>query len=179
MKNWNRIKSKFLKILNSNFEEQAELMERPDYIYSHETHAIEVCAQPTYVKERSFPEKDFYFYAYHITITNHSDYDARLLRRTWLIRNGNGIINEIEGPGVIGQTPIIKSGETFEYTSYCHLPTPSGNMRGSYLFEWVVPNSSVNESTEKFNAQIPLFFLRLPESFIPSPNIDDSTFLNP
>lgn len=172
MKNWNRIKTKFLKILNSNFEGQEELMERADYVYSNESHAIEVCAQPTYVKERSFPDKDFFFYAYHISITNHSDYDAKLLRRTWLIRNGHGTINEIEGPGVIGQTPIIKAGESFEYTSYCHLPTPSGNMRGNYLFEWV-------ETGDKFNVEIPLFFLRLPESFTPSPNIEDSSFLNP
>lgn len=163
MKNWNLIKSRFLKILNLNLDlEKAELMERPDYIYSHETHGIEVCAQPTYIKERSFPEKEFYFYAYHIKVSNQSVRPVKLLRRTWLIRNGNGGINEIEGPGVIGQTPIIQPGEDFEYTSYCHLPTPSGNMRGTYLFEW-------NDNGDKFNVQIPLFFLRLPESFVPTP----------
>lgn len=174
MKNWNRIKSKFLKILNTNLnQDQIELMERPDYIYSNETYDIEVCAQPTYIKERSFPEKDFYFYAYHIKINNHSGQAAKLLRRTWLIRNGNGTVNEIEGPGVIGQTPVIQPDEEFEYTSYCHLPTPSGNMRGSYLFEWV-------ETGDKFNVVIPLFFLRPPESFIPTPDINhsDDNFIN-
>lgn len=171
MKNWKRIKEKFIKLLGPDYDEQEDLMERPDYIYSNKSNAIEVCAQPTYIKERSFPEKDFFFYAYHISISNHSDLDARLLRRTWLIRDGNGVLNEIEGPGVIGQTPTIKSGDIFEYTSYCHLPTPSGNMRGSYLFEW--PNSG-----NKFKVEIPLFFLRLPESFTTSSKIDHQSFLN-
>lgn len=147
-------------------------MERPDYIYSNETHAIEVCAQPTYIKERSFPEKAFYFYAYHIKIKNNSERPVKLLRRTWLIRNGKGGVNEVEGPGVVGQTPIIAPKQTFEYTSYCHLPTPSGNMRGSYLFSWM-------DCDEKFSVDIPLFFLRLPESFIPTPELDDSHYTQP
>lgn len=162
MKNWNRIKNKFFKMLNTS---ETELMERPDYIYSNETNEIEVTAQPIYIRERSFPEKNFYFFSYHIEINNHSAYSCRLLRRNWFIKNGNGTANEIEGPGVIGQTPIINPGQKFEYTSYCHLPTPCGNMRGQYLFEWC-------ESGEKFNVEIPLFFLRLPETFTATPQTE-------
>ena len=87
-----------------------------------------------YVPQRSDPETDRYFFAYRVRITNAGSEPAKLLRRHWIITDGTGHVEEVEGPGVIGETPLLMPGETFEYTSACPLPTPVGTMHGSYQF---------------------------------------------
>ncbi|MGB0454153.1 MAG: Co2+/Mg2+ efflux protein ApaG [Bacteriovoracaceae bacterium] len=150
----------------------SEHVENIDHIY--ESHHfffdghIEIKARPYYVPERSIPEKNFYFYAYHIEIKNNSNQTCKLLRRQWNIRNGNGHAKEVEGVGVIGKTPIFEPGEEFEYTSFCHIKTPTGNMRGRYLFSTyeIDPLTDKEILNEKFWVEVPLFFLRTPETFL-------------
>ncbi|MFI5167546.1 MAG: Co2+/Mg2+ efflux protein ApaG [Thermoanaerobaculales bacterium] len=96
------------------------------------TRGIRVHAQPAYVPERSAPAEGSYFFAYHIRIANDGHETVQLLRRHWIITDGNGHVEEVEGPGVVGETPVLAPGAAFEYTSFCPLPTPFGTMEGSY-----------------------------------------------
>lgn len=137
--------------------DEMTLNEDPFFTYKETTGDFLVEAQPFYLHERSIPEQDHYFYAYKIKVTNLSDEPFQLQRRHWLIRNGKGAQREVEGLGVVGETPEILPHESYSYTSFCPLDTPTGNMRGSFLLE--------NKDGEKFTVAVPLFFLRMPESF--------------
>jgi ApaG protein len=96
------------------------------------TRGIRVHTQPVYVPERSAPTQGSYFFAYRIRIANDGRETVQLLRRHWIITDGNGHVEEVEGPGVVGETPVLAPGAAFEYTSFCPLPTPFGTMEGSY-----------------------------------------------
>src|SRR5271157_65362 len=96
------------------------------------TNGIRVQARPSYIPERSAPDDSSYFFAYRIRITNGGSEIVQLLRRHWIITDGNGHVEEVEGPGVVGETPKLAPGASFEYTSFCPLPTPFGTMEGSY-----------------------------------------------
>ena len=135
----------------------ADLNTENFYTYSETTGNILVEAQPFYLDERSIPEQEHFFFAYKIKVTNLGANSCSLMRRHWLIRNGRGAQREVEGAGVVGKQPEILPGESFSYTSFCPLNTPTGNMRGNFLFEDKVGN--------KFSATVPVFFLRLPDSF--------------
>lgn len=74
-------------------------------------------------------------YAYHVTITNHGDSSIRILRRHWEVIDGDGQVEVIEGPGILGKIPTIAAGDTFRYTSYCPLATDWGTMEGNYLID--------------------------------------------
>ncbi len=74
-----------------------------------------------------------YLFSYRIRITNQGDGVVQLLRRHWTITDGTGRVEEVDGAGVVGETPVLRPGASFEYTSFCPLPTPFGTMRGSYL----------------------------------------------
>jgi ApaG protein len=95
-------------------------------------------------------------FSYRIRITNQSDSAVRLLRRHWTIKDGNGHVEEVEGPGVIGETPVLRPGASFEYTSFCPLPTPFGTMRGSYLMR--------AEGGGEFDVEIAQFSLVAPQA---------------
>lgn len=133
-------------------------MGTPEQLYNQTTEGIQIIVRPTYVPERSRPLENFFFYAYTIQITNHRNVDCQLKRRFWAIRNSSKKEEKITGKGVVGETPIIKKGESYTYTSFCPLPGPFGNMRGHYEFIEC-------ESGENFKAEVPVFFLRPPESF--------------
>ena len=92
-----------------------------------------------------------YTFAYTITILNTGDVPAQLISRHWIITNELGEIEEVKGLGDIGQQPLLKPGESFEYSSGCRLRTPSGTMQGSYF--------CVAEDGERFEVEIPLFVL--------------------
>jgi ApaG protein len=121
-------------------------------VYRETTHGIQIDVVPEYVRERSSPEQYQYFFAYRIRITNLGEEPARLLSRHWIITDGNGTTHEVKGEGVVGEQPRIEPGQSHEYSSFCPLPTPTGNMRGSYRM--------VTDSGLSFDARIPLFFLR-------------------
>ncbi len=117
---------------------------------------IQVDVESFYVPERSQPERGYYFFAYHITITNRGDVPAQLLTRHWVITDGNGQVQEVRGDGVVGEQPHLAPGESFDYTSACPLQTPFGTMEGTYNF--------VADSGEEFDAPIPLFMLAVPSA---------------
>ena len=127
-------------------------------MYQEVTNQIEVHVDPEYLAKESDPERDFYLFAYHITVTNHSEQAVRLIDRHWIVMNGDGIREDVEGSGVIGLQPHIEAGESFTYTSACPLDTPTGNMRGSF--------GMVSDDDTTFRAKIPLFFLRHPNTFL-------------
>lgn len=120
------------------------------------THNFEVLAQPQYVASESKPNQDYHFFAYKITIKNLGTASAQLLSRHWIITDGNGRIEEVRGPGVIGLQPKIQPGQSFQYESACPLSTPHGSMRGSYQM--------VSELGESFEIEIPEFYLISPQA---------------
>jgi ApaG protein len=96
------------------------------------THDIRVEVDSHYVPERSDPRIGRWFFAYRIRITNQGARTVQLLSRRWVIIDARGGAEEVAGPGVVGEQPVLEPGETFEYTSFCPLPTPFGSMEGSY-----------------------------------------------
>lgn len=120
-------------------------------IYSQSTQNIEVEVIPVYVPEQT-QFKDQYLYTYNISITNHSERACQLLRRHWIITDGSGHREEVEGEGVVGEQPLIQPGECYQYSSFCPLPTSTGNMRGSFQF--------IDSDGQIFKVRVPVFFLR-------------------
>jgi ApaG protein len=110
--------------------------------------------QSQYAPERSDPTRSQWFFLYTITITNDGTETVQLLTRHWIITDGNGKVEEVRGPGVVGKQPILKPGEAFEYTSGCPLTTPFGLMEGTYQM--------VAENGERFDAKIAPFTLSEP-----------------
>lgn len=122
--------------------------------YTEVSEGFLVEAEPSYVPEHSDPEKGQYFFSYKIRITNTGNKKAQLMSRRWIIVDGKKNKEEVEGPGVVGEQPRLDSGATYEYTSFCPLPTPTGSMRGNYVMTDV--------DGRIFSIKIPLFFLRDP-----------------
>lgn len=96
------------------------------------TRGIRVQVRSQYVPDRSDPPGSEWFFAYTIRIANESERTAQLLSRHWVITDGDGKVEEVRGPGVVGKQPILGPGEAFEYTSACPLKTPFGVMEGTY-----------------------------------------------
>jgi ApaG protein len=120
------------------------------------THGIRVSVESQYVADQSSPRARRYVFAYTVRIQNEGSEPARLRSRHWIITDGDGRVEEVRGPGVIGQQPFLRPGEHFEYTSGCVLQTPRGQMRGTYQM--------VREGGETFDANIAPFDLMLPHS---------------
>jgi ApaG protein len=120
-------------------------------MYRATTHGIEIQVTPRFMSERSSPENGYYFWAYTIEITNRGSATVQLKTRHWKITDANGRLQEVKGAGVVGETPTLEPGKSFEYTSGVPLPTPSGFMTGTY--------GMVSESGEGFDVQIPAFSL--------------------
>ena len=112
---------------------------------------VRVEVQPEYLPEQSAPDQGLYTFAYTITITNSGDVPAQLISRHWLITDASGMTEEVKGLGVVGHQPLLKPGESFQYTSGCRLRTPTGLMRGSYF--------CVAEDGERFEVEISTFVL--------------------
>ncbi|WP_274630129.1 Co2+/Mg2+ efflux protein ApaG [Arvimicrobium flavum] len=124
-------------------------------MYRAVTRQIEVSVEPFYLVDRSAPEERRYFWAYRVTIDNQSAEFVQLLSRYWHITDGTGRIEEVRGPGVVGEQPELNPGDSYQYTSGCPLSTPSGIMVGHYTMR--------NASGEMFNIDIPAFSLDLPD----------------
>lgn len=126
-------------------------------MYRETSFDVEVVVNPIYVEAQSDPRRNYYFFAYQVRITNNGHEAKQLISRRWVITDGNGRVEKVEGPGVVGEQPRLAPGETFEYTSACPLTTPTGNMRGTYQM--------VDDAGRKFEVTIPVFFLRHPSTF--------------
>jgi ApaG protein len=115
---------------------------------------IAVTAVPQYIPDQSDPENERYVFAYTISIENVGSVAAQLISRHWIITDASDEVQEVRGLGVVGQQPLLKPGEKFEYTSGCQLDTPVGKMRGSYQL--------TAEDGKQFEAVIPEFTLAIP-----------------
>jgi ApaG protein len=120
-------------------------------MYRAVTRNIEIVVTPRFVADRSSPENNYYFWAYTISITNKGTETVQLKTRHWRIMDANGRRQDVRGAGVVGEEPVLKAGEVFQYTSGVPLQTASGFMTGTY--------GMVSVSGEHFDVDIPAFSL--------------------
>ncbi len=118
------------------------------------TDGVTVRVAPNFLNEQSVPAKGRWFWSYHIRIENNGDEPVQLLTRHWKITDGRGMVNHVDGDGVVGEQPVLKHGESHDYVSGCPLSTPSGMMEGQYRF--------IREDGSTFLAEIPRFKLVAP-----------------
>lgn len=118
------------------------------------TREIKVRVAVSYLAEQSNPALNRWFWSYHIRIENGSGVSVQLLSRSWRIVDGRGAVHEVHGEGVVGETPLIPPGGSFDYVSGCPLDTPAGAMSGSYRM--------VDEDGAVFDVEIPRFALIAP-----------------
>ena len=123
-------------------------------MYEAVTHGIRVRVTPAYMEDQSTPEENYFFWMYTIEIANKGAEVMQLRSRVWHITDADGHTEEVRGPGVVGQTPVIPPGESFTYTSGCPLRTPQGIMVGSYQM--------VNGNGDEIDIAIPAFSLDSP-----------------
>ena len=122
--------------------------------YEAETENVLVRVTPAFLEAESSPEENKFIWAYHVEIENRSQRTLQLMTRHWHITDREGRVQEVDGPGVVGQTPVLQPGGRFEYTSGCPLNAPSGMMQGSYTLE--------DEAGGRLDVRIPLFALDSP-----------------
>ena len=118
------------------------------------TRGVRVGATAFFLPDQSDPDDRKYLFGYNIVIANYGDVPVQLLRRHWVIIDGLGRREDVEGDGVVGQTPRLEPGEAFKYQSFCPLKTPWGTMEGSYTMR--------TDEGEEFEANIGRFFLTQP-----------------
>ncbi|MFN3516320.1 MAG: Co2+/Mg2+ efflux protein ApaG [Novosphingobium sp.] len=118
------------------------------------TAGITVRVAVSFLPEQSRIEAGKWFWVYHIRIENGSDETVQLLTRHWRITDGRGMVNFVDGDGVVGEQPVLKPGQSHDYVSGCPLTTPTGSMEGHYTF--------VRRDGEKFAVAIPFFSLAAP-----------------
>ena len=116
------------------------------------THGIRVEVRSRYSPDHSEPQRNHWFFLYTVQIANEGSETVQLLSRHWVITDATGRVEEVRGPGVVGEHPVLEPGESFEYTSGCPLPTPFGSMHGSYQFS--------TRRGEQIEAEIARFELR-------------------
>jgi ApaG protein len=120
------------------------------------TDGLRVEVEARFAPEHSNSAGSQWFFLYTIRISNEGEETCRLVSRHWIIRNATGRVEEVRGPGVVGEQPVLSPGESFEYTSGCPLDTPFGSMEGTYQME--------TESGAEFEAEIARFELREPRA---------------
>ena len=123
-------------------------------MYERTTRGIRIVVRPRYLDNQSQPDAGRFVWAYTIAIENHGVETVTLRNRYWKITDAHGRVQEVRGPGVVGEQPTLQPGEVFEYTSGCPLTTPSGFMAGAYQME--------GQGGERFNVDIPVFSLDSP-----------------
>jgi ApaG protein len=111
---------------------------------------VEVMAQPS--KEHTKPQQGEWVFEYTVRITNVGDDAVQLVSRHWLIANATGVVKEVKGPGVVGQQPLLKAGESFQYSSWSRIDTPTGTMSGTYQM--------IGDVRDEFDAAVAPFALR-------------------
>ena len=123
-------------------------------MYKKRTRDINVPVKPFYLEDQSAPDENHFVWAYHVKIENNGIQTVQLRTRYWQITDADGRVQEVRGPGVVGEQPVLGPGDDFEYTSGTPLQTPSGIMVGTYQME--APNG------ECFDVRIPAFSLDSP-----------------
>jgi ApaG protein len=123
-------------------------------MFTKTTHSIKVTASPKFLSDHSEPDEDHFVWAYTIQLENYGSEQMQLLNRHWKITDAHGLTQEVRGPGVIGEQPVLKPGEAFRYTSGTALATSSGIMLGEY--------EMVNQKGEHFQIEVPPFSLDSP-----------------
>jgi ApaG protein len=118
------------------------------------TDGIRIQVRSLYLPERSSPAGGEYLFAYTVRISNVGEETAQLLSREWIITDADGREERVVGPGVVGQQPVLAPGQSFEYTSFCPLPTSVGSMHGTYQM--------VRPDGRSFDARIAPFSLAVP-----------------
>lgn len=118
------------------------------------TQGVRVEVVCKYSSDHSQPQVGRWFFLYTVKISNEGSESVQLMSRQWIIEDADGNVEEVRGPGVVGQQPVLAPGESFQYTSGCPLTTPFGSMRGTYQMEL--------ESGGSFDAQIAPFTLSEP-----------------
>ena len=118
------------------------------------TRNVRVHVESEFAPGRSSPAENKWFFLYTIRITNEGAETVQLLSRHWLITDAMGEVREVRGPGVVGKQPVLEPGESFEYSSFCPLPTPIGSMQGTYQM--------VTSGGRQFDAEIAPFSLAVP-----------------
>ena len=124
-------------------------------MYRETTAGITVTVKPYYLEDQSEPDEQRFVWAYHVRIENNGQRTVQLRNRYWRITDSRGRIQEVRGAGVVGEQPVLRPGDSFEYTSGTPLPTPSGIMGGTYQME-------ASETGERFDVMIPSFSLDSP-----------------
>lgn len=120
------------------------------------TRGVKVTVRPDYLEHQSDPKNGVWMFAYHVTITNQGVETVQLVSRHWIITDATGRVEEVRGPGVVGEQPVLEPGKAFAYSSGCPLPTPMGTMHGAYQM--------VTRKGERFDAEIAPFTLAEPYS---------------
>lgn len=116
------------------------------------TRGIRIEVESEYLPDKS--NRETYTFAYHVRITNVGDQTAQLVSREWIITDGDGNVERVQGPGVVGEFPELEPGQSFEYTSFCPLPTSMGTMHGCYTMR--------ARDGSRFDAEISPFTLAVP-----------------
>ncbi len=129
-----------------------------DNFYEATTKQIKVSVRPIYLPEQSIPNSQHYVWAYQVRIENLSDQKVQLRNRYWKISDANGLVQEVRGPGVVGEEPVLNPGDIYEYSSGTPLKTSSGIMMGSYEME--------AEGGQFFEVDIPAFSLDIPNQTV-------------
>ena len=123
-------------------------------MYEKTTRDITISVRPFFLEEQSAPDRNHFVWAYRINIRNKSAETVQLINRHWRITDKYGRLQEVKGPGVVGEQPVLKPGESYDYTSGCPLETPSGIMAGSY--------EMTTQDGQRFLVEIPAFSLDSP-----------------
>lgn len=123
-------------------------------MYEATTHGIRVTVEPHFLENESDPSAGRYFWSYTIEITNESERTVQLRTRYWQITDAAGRVEEVRGPGVVGETPVLGPGQSFSYTSGCPLTEASGMMVGRY--------GMVSDDGDEFEVDVPAFSLDIP-----------------
>lgn len=118
---------------------------------SKTTNGVKIDVESFYIPEKSVPALNQYLFGYEIRITNENAETVQLLHRHWVITDALGRAQDVKGPGVIGKQPRLNPGDSFEYDSFCPLPTPFGSMKGTYKM--------MRDNGETFDVEVPLFNL--------------------
>lgn len=118
------------------------------------TRGIRVHVEPQFDPTRSRPAENLWFFLYTVTIRNESSETVQLISRHWIITDEENRVEEVKGPGVVGELPVLAPNESFSYTSGCPLPTATGTMHGTYQM--------VTQDGEEFDAEIAPFILSEP-----------------